>query len=122
MARSHRGVWFWSPRILTLLFALFLSLFALDVFGEATGFVETMAALTMHLIPTFLVIGLLAVAWQFELVGVVAFAGLAVAYDVVMWGRFPALTYVMVSGPLLLISGLFFVSWWRRRRLVAAAG
>lgn len=122
MGSPHRDVWFWSPRILTMVFALFLSLFALDVFGEATGFVETMAALTMHLIPTFLVIGLLAVAWQFELVGVVAFAGLAVAYVVVMWGRFPALTYIMVSGPLLLVSALFFVSWWRRRRLAAAAG
>jgi len=117
MASPHRGVWFWSPRILTLLFALFLSLFALDVFGEATGFVETMAALTMHLIPTFLVIGLLAVAWQFELVGVVAFAGLAVAYVVIMWGRFPPLTYVIMSGMLLVLSGLFFMSWWQRRRI-----
>ena len=117
MTQSARGVLFWAPRILTILFALFLSVFALDVFGETKGFLETLTALVLHLVPTFFVVVLLVFAWRRELIGVIAFAGLAVAYVVVMWGRgFPWVTYVMISGALLLISVLFFLSWRQRLR------
>ena len=117
MTKSARGVLFWAPRILTILFALFLSVFALDVFAETKGFLETLTALVLHLVPTFLVVVLLVFAWRRELIGVIAFAGLAIAYVVVMWGRgFPWVTYVMISGALLLISVLFFLSWRQRLR------
>ncbi len=115
MTKSARGVLFWAPRILTILFALFLSIFAFDVFAETKGFLETLTALVLHLVPTFLVVVLLVFAWRWELIGVIAFAGLAVAYVVVIWGRgFPWVTYVMISGVLLLISVLFFLSWRQR--------
>ena len=49
--------------------------------------------------------------------GVIAFAGLAITYIAVMWGRgFPWATYAMISGLLLLISVLFFLSWRQRLR------
>jgi hypothetical protein len=35
----------WTPRVLSLLFALFVSLFALDVFGQGYGFWQTTLAL-----------------------------------------------------------------------------
>lgn len=117
MTKSARGVLFWAPRILTILFALFLSLFALDVFAETQGFLETLTALVLHLIPAFLVVVLLVLAWRWELIGVIAFAGLAIAYPVVMWGRgFPWVTYVTMSAPLLLMSVLFLLSWRQRCR------
>ena len=117
MTKSARGVLFWAPRILTILFALFLSVFALDVFAETKGFLETLTALVLHLVPTFFVVVLLVFVWRRELIGVIAFAGLAVAYVVVMWGRgFPWVTYVMISGALLLISVLFLLSWRQRLR------
>ncbi|MGQ0603506.1 MAG: DUF7670 domain-containing protein [Anaerolineales bacterium] len=53
---------FWIPRILTILFAGFVSLFALDVFVEGYGFWETLLALLMHLIPTGLILLSLAIA------------------------------------------------------------
>ena len=48
MINSAKGVLFWAPRFLTMLFALFLSIFALDVFAEAKGFLETLTALFAH--------------------------------------------------------------------------
>jgi len=89
MTKSAGGVLFWAPRILTIPFALFLSVFALDVFAETEGFLETLTALVLHLIPALLVVVLLVLAWRWELVGVIAFAGLAITYVVGMWGRFP---------------------------------
>jgi hypothetical protein len=66
--------------------------------------------------PAFLVIVLLVLAWRWELIGVIAFAGLAITYIVVMWGRFPWATYAAISGPLLLLSVLFYLSWRQRVR------
>ena len=56
MNRPIRQFLFWSPRVLTILFALFLSLFALDVFEEDRDFWGTALALFMHLIPTWIVL------------------------------------------------------------------
>ena len=47
-------VLYWAPRILSIIFAGFISLFALDVFNEGHSFWETLLALAVHLIPTAL--------------------------------------------------------------------
>ena len=117
MTKSAKGVLFWAPRILTILFALFLSVFALDVFGETKGFLATLTALALHLMPAFLVVVLLVLAWRWELIGAMAFAGLAITYVVLNWGRFPLVTYATISGPLLLMSVLFLLSWRQRDRV-----
>lgn len=38
MIKSTKGVLFWAPRIFTIFLALFMSVFALDVFAETKGF------------------------------------------------------------------------------------
>jgi hypothetical protein len=111
MTSSSSSSLFWAPRILTILFALFLSVFALDVFGETKGLLQTLTALAMHLVPTLLVVVVLVFAWRWELIGVVAFAALAITYIWMSWGRFPLSTYAVISGPLLLVSFLFLLSW-----------
>jgi len=108
---------YWLPRILGILFAVFLSLFALDVFSEGYGFWETIWALLMHLVPTGLVLLALAVAWRWEWVGAVVFAGLGVWYLVMAWGKFEVGTYLVIAGPLFLIAGLFLVNWLLRAEL-----
>ena len=47
---------FWSPRVLGILIAIFVSLFALDVFAEGSSSWEIVVALAMHLIPTFVIL------------------------------------------------------------------
>lgn len=121
MSSSNKGYLFWAPRILTILFSIFVSVFALDALSEAEGFTQGLAALAVHLIPTGLVLLLLALAWRWEWLGGMAFAGLAITYVAVAWGRFPWTTYALISGPLALISALFFLSW-RQRLLVPAGG
>jgi hypothetical protein len=102
---------YWPPRIICILFACFISLFALDVFGEGQSFWETALALMMHLVPTALVILVLVIAWRWEWVGGVLFAALGLFYIVNFWGRFPLIAYVMIAGPLFLMSSLFFLTW-----------
>lgn len=104
----------WFPRILAVLFALFLSVFALDVFAEPNGFWTTLVALLMHLVPSAIVIAVLAIAWRWEAVGAALFGALGIAYLVVEWGRFSWMAYAFISGPLILIAALFLLDWFRQ--------
>lgn len=107
----------WTPRILGLLFAAFLSLFALDVFDQGFGFWETVLALLMHLIPTGIVLVVLAVSWRWERIGAILFMALGIWYLLTAWGRFHWSAYVVICGPLLLIGVLFLASWLNRTRI-----
>ncbi|WP_031291952.1 DUF7670 domain-containing protein [Leptolyngbya sp. Heron Island J] len=105
---------FWSPRGLCILFAIFLSLFALDVFSEGYGFGETILALLIHLMPTYLVVISLAIAWRWEWIGSILFIALALFYLASSGGG-----SWIISGPLFLIAILFLVNWMYRSRIKA---
>jgi len=111
---------FWAPRILCVLFAAFVSLFALDIFGEGYSFWETIVALAMHLIPTAVILVALAIAWRWEWVGGLVFIALGALYILIFpqghWGA-----YLVISGPLFLVGILFLVGAWYRTRLRASA-
>ncbi len=117
MNSSMKRVLFWSPRILCILFAAFLSLFALDVFGEGIGFWEAIPALLIHLVPVYFVVIVLIVAWRWEWVGAVLFTLLAALYVIQAWGRFDWSAYVVISGPLILLGVLFLLNWIDRADL-----
>ena len=55
---------FWIPRTLTIIFILFISMFALDVFGNGLGFFQVVFALIMHLIPSIVLILILVIFWN----------------------------------------------------------
>ena len=117
MGTSAKKALFWTPRVLCILFALFLSLFSLDVFGEGYSVGQTILALFMHLIPVYMVLAALAVAWRWEWVGTVLFTGLGIFYIVMAWGRFPLATYVAISGPAFVLAALFLANWIYRKEL-----
>jgi hypothetical protein len=117
--KPGRQLLYWAPRALCIVIAIFISMFALDVFGEGRGFWGTTLALLIHLIPTYIVLAVLAVAWRWEWVGATLFTGLGVAYIVAAWGRFPLSTYVLISGPLFLVGVMFLLNWRYRGQLRA---
>ncbi len=114
MKTSTKRFLFWAPRILCLLFAGFISLFALDVFDGNQGFWNTLLALLIHLIPTGLLLLILAVAWRWEWIGALFFSALGVFYLVAFWGRFHWSVYAIIAGPLFLLGALFLLGWSRR--------
>jgi hypothetical protein len=114
MSKTMQRILFWTPRILTIVFTAFISIFALDVFGQGYTFWETVVALMMHMIPTLLILIALTVAWRWEWVGRVLFIALGVFYIASMWGRFPLSVYVVIAGPAFVVAGLFLVNWFYR--------
>ena len=117
MNRSMKQLLVWTPRILCLLFAAFLSLFALDVFSEVAGFWQTLAALMMHLIPTGLVLLALVIAWRWESIGGVIFISLGVLHVIISRGNLHWSAYAVIVGPLFLVGTLFLANWLCRAKL-----
>ena len=117
MTTIQKRILLWAPRLLTLAFACFISLFALDVFDGQHGFWQTALALAMHLIPTAILLLFLAFAWRWEWTGALFFTGLAVFYLVASWGRFHWFAYACISGPLFLLDLLLLLNWVFRAEL-----
>jgi ABC-type dipeptide/oligopeptide/nickel transport system permease component len=116
-----RHLLFWSPRVLTLLFTVCLSLFALDVFDEGLGFWGTIVALFMHLIPTWIVLLVLALSWRWEWIGAVLLVVLGLLYVPLALGRGHPEWTLIISGPLFLMGGLFLVNWLKRKEIRASS-
>jgi len=106
----------WLPRILGIAFVLFLSLFATDVFGEYSG-AELVLALLIHLIPSFILLAVVAVAWKWELVGAIVFLAGAIFYVYLVGLGQPWQLYALISGPALVVSVLYFFAWCQKRKI-----
>lgn len=112
-----RRILYWTPRVLGILFALFISLFALDVFGVGYGFWETILALLIHLVPVYLILIALAIAWRWERIGSILFITLGALYMITAWGQFPWSVYLVIAGPAFLVGILFLVDWFYQNEM-----
>ena len=106
----------WSPRVLGILVSMFIGVFALDAFTEGKPFLRALPDFLIHLIPAFVLLGLVVASFRRQWIGAVAFIGLAVVYAVTMSkGRRDWM--LTISGPLLVVGALFMWSWFQRGRL-----
>jgi hypothetical protein len=106
---------YWMPRVLGVLFAGFLAMFALDVFDERLGFWQTVVTLAMHLIPAAIVLAAVLLGWFSDLAGAVIMVVFGLAYAIQFSNH---LTWVLcIAGPAFVIGLLFFLSWLGTRRI-----
>ena len=113
MNKPLKETLYWAPRIAGILFILFISLFALDVFEMGLGVWGTMLALVMHLIPSIVLTIAILIAWRHEWVGALLFIGWAVWYLSTARG-FGWDVYILVAGLPALIGLLFLAGWvWK---------
>ena len=115
---------YWTPRILSIIFIVFLALMSLDVFGNGYTFWETVVGLFMHNIPVFILLILLIISWKHELVGAITFILAGILYiafvvrNIIMNGfqAYYLSWIVQISGIAFLIGILWFINWKRKRR------
>ena len=109
---------YWSPRILTILFILFISLFALDIFDMSLGFWETVLGLFIHLIPSFVLIIFLIIAWKHEWIGAIGFFLFLLWYVFMMRNnfQFPFIPYLIIPLPALIVGILWWMNWVKKQK------
>jgi Na+/proline symporter len=118
-SKTSRGL-YWTPRILAILFVLFLALFSLDVFDSCSGFLSCCLGLFMHNIPVFILAIILWFSWKREWIAGIMFllAGLAYIYLTLFRNNFQwyYLSWsFIIAGPAIIIGVLFILNWKRRK-------
>lgn len=114
---------YWTPRIASIIFILFLAMFSLDIFDANYGLWGTIVGLFMHNIPVFILLIILLISWKHEIVGGVAFilAGILYVAMILINALRNSFEWYMISwiltiaGPAFLVGILFIVNWLRKR-------
>lgn len=99
---------YWVARLLAIAGILFISMFALDVFGLDKPWTEIALALFMHLLPSFVLIAILVIAWRIEWLGGILFVLVGLSPFVVLAN--PKWVNMMLGGPFVLAGILFLAS------------
>ena len=111
---------YWTPRILSIIFLLFLALFSLDVFEPELTFWEIVIGLLIHNIPVFILLAVLLISWKYEIVGGIAFilAGiLYIAWILVNPFEWYMLAWALqIAGPAFFIGVLFLINWYKKKK------
>jgi hypothetical protein len=111
-------------RVLCILAIAFISLFALDVFSEGVGLGQKIVAFLLHMIPSFVLIIVLIIAWKHELVGgiLIALIGLAASLFIysLNYSRSHSFsrglqTAAMIGAPFVIAGLLFMISYFLHR-------
>ncbi len=99
----------------------FLSMFALDVFGEGFGFWRTLVALAIHLSPSFVLLGFLALAWRRDWLGALLFAAAGMSFVFLVLSRHiltatKLIWMLTIPGPVWVVAVLFLANWRKRKK------
>ncbi len=119
MNKTTKQLLFWSPRVICILAILFISIFAADAFESG------LSAVLIHLIPSFVLITFLIIAWKWEFIGgiIITLIGLGLSPFVFMlnYNRNHSisdslLTILVITFPFIVVGILFIVSHLLKRK------
>ena len=115
----------WTPRILCILAILFISMFSLDSFDARKSLGEQLQAFAIHLIPVYILIFFLVIAWKWELIGGMLFIILALGFIPLIYihnfnmnqSVWISLSVIlMINIPFVLTGGLFVLSHFLKKK------
>ena len=115
----------WLPRILCILAILFISMFALDAFESGPSIWQQIGAFFMHLIPSFILLLILIIAWKWEFIGGIIFTiiGLVTSPLVFLHNYrmnqsvwMSLLIILLITIPFIIVGVLFIASHYRKKK------
>ena len=130
MTKRVQKLVFWAPRILSILFILFLALMSLDVFSPGLSFQQIVVGLFIHNIPVFILLAILLISWKYEIVGGIAFILAGILYVALMirnmfqyqFGAYMLSYSLIIAGPAFLIGILFIINWINKNKQKSGIG
>ena len=117
---------YWLPRGICIAAILFVSMFAFDVFGSGLSLVQQIKDFLIHMIPSFVLLIVLLIAWKKEMLGGIIFCliGLSITPFVFMmnfrmnqsiWMSLGVISTVTL--PFVLVGILFIVGHLKNKRV-----
>ncbi len=123
--KTSIGIFHWLPRIICILAILFISVFASDAFAPGLTTWQQLGAFAMHLIPSFILLVILIIAWKWELVGgiIFAFLGLGLSpfiflhnYDMNHSVAMSLGIIALITFPFFCVGILFIISYYKKKK------
>ncbi len=123
--KNQLTVFHWLPRILCILAILFISMFALDAFAPGLTIWQQLADFGMHLVPSYILIALLVIAWKWEFAGGIIFLliGLVTSpfiythnYDMNHSVWISLRVILVINFPFVLVGVFFLLSNWFKKK------
>ena len=121
---KKENITLWIPRVLCIAAILFVSMFALDSFDPGIPLGQQLLNFIMHLIPSFVLIILLVIAWKWQLIGGILFtiAGLGFSPFVFMlnYNRTQSVTtslliILVITIPFVIVGALFIMGHYMKK-------
>jgi len=106
---STTALRYWLPRIVAIIYTVFISIFALDAFSKDYSLLENIIAFTIHLIPSFVLLVLTVIAWKWQTLGGILFILVSIIFTFFFksyrhfWG------FTLITIPILLLGFLFIM-------------
>jgi hypothetical protein len=100
----------WIPRVLAMIFIVFLSLFALDVFSGDAPFIKKLGGFFVQLIPSFILLLILLISWKKPLIGGSIFILLSIAFAFFFRTYRSVPTFLAITFPVALV-GILFIAF-----------
>ena len=124
MGKKMNKFIYWTPRILSILFICFLSIFSFDVISPELSFWQIVVGLFMHNIPVFVLLIILVISWKHEIVGGIGFISAGILYCGMIFVRmignpfewYMAFYPLIIAGPALFVGILFLINWFRKKK------
>ena len=104
---DKKKITFWLPRGLTILYALFLALFSLDVFTGDLSLAQKIIGFFAHNIPSFSLIIILLATWKKSLTASILLFVTLVVFTVVFGLYKHIMSFLVVAGPLMFSAILY---------------
>jgi hypothetical protein len=115
---------YWAPRVLSIIFILFLTLFSLDIFDLKLGFWGTIVGLFMHNIPAMILLIVLIMSWKHEIVGGISFILAGILYLAIILVNIIKTGFewyylawaIQISGIAFVTGILFLIGWLKKKK------
>ena len=117
-----KALLYWMPRVLGVLLAAFITIFAADAFEGNISVWQKLVAFAAHLIPTAILLLAVAIAWRWEVPGGLLFVLAGALHTTWALSRgLPSVDILLISGPGYAVGALFIVDWFYRRFRVTSS-
>ena len=116
---------YWLPRIICILAILFVSLFALDAFEAGKTIWQQIATFLIHMVPSFILLIFLLIAWKWEFLGGIIFILIGVGFSPWIFMHnykmnntigMSLVTILLITFPFVLVGILFLISHKLQRK------
>ena len=123
--KTNLAILHWTPRFLCILAISFISLFALDSFGTDKTIWQQIGGFLMHMVPSFILLAMLIIAWKWELTGGIIFIVIALALSPVVFIHNYKMNdsigmsigiISMITMPFALVGILFIINYYKKKK------